>query len=703
MASDHMTVAALGRPFTLGMLYDARKDELVPGLRLWNEETLNVKTTETPQQSSYFEMSASDSIESKSTMMDIDASLKASFMSGLIEVGGSAKYLNDEKKFKNQSRVTFQYKATTNFKQLSVTQLKAMSPQQTDLIKNGLATHVVTGILYGANAFFVFDSEKLEDRQVQDIQGSMQAVIKKMSSLNIEGNVELKLTDEEKTLTEKFSCKFYGDFILESNPATFQDAMHTYVELPHLLGTNGEKDVPVKVWLMPLKLFEPAATGVRTYISIELVRKAQEALEELREAKMRCNDSLEDKVVESFPVLHEELSTFLKLCGYYKTNIQQAIAEKLPSIREGKEDESSLEKVFEEGPESPFNHEKLTKWLDHKERELNIIKSFVDTMEGVKIVLNQNELDREVLASGVDDVLCFVFTSMLKGDIYLDEMADFLKSPKLGSTHEEEWYYSDEVLNTMREKATFLQGASKGLKNNSKFRFLITTKTNPKYKGASIYHYKKGQLVTEDFQKPSSVETIKDKRDLIWYACDLHLDPNTANNLLTLSDGNKKATHGASQNVPPHPERFGKWQQVLCKEELSGCHYWEVEWSTSGDRESVYAAVSYKGADRHSSDVSGFGYNSESWCFGKNVGESQHSLEAFHANKMVWKVPYASDGFSRFGVYLDWPAGTLSFYRVSSNTLTHLYTFHTTFTEPLLPGLCVDRNSSYAYLCPVEL
>ena len=31
MASDHMNVAALGRPFTLGMLYDARSDELIPG------------------------------------------------------------------------------------------------------------------------------------------------------------------------------------------------------------------------------------------------------------------------------------------------------------------------------------------------------------------------------------------------------------------------------------------------------------------------------------------------------------------------------------------------------------------------------------------------------------------------------------------------------------------------------------------------
>lgn len=34
MASGIMEVAALGRPFTLGMLYDARRDNLIPG-KMW--------------------------------------------------------------------------------------------------------------------------------------------------------------------------------------------------------------------------------------------------------------------------------------------------------------------------------------------------------------------------------------------------------------------------------------------------------------------------------------------------------------------------------------------------------------------------------------------------------------------------------------------------------------------------------------------
>ncbi|KAI3363889.1 hypothetical protein L3Q82_001485 [Scortum barcoo] len=55
----------------------------------------------------------------------------------------------------------------------------------------------------------------------------------------------------------------------------------------------------------------------------------------------------------------------------------------------------------------------------------------------------------------------------------------------------------------------------------------------------------------------------------------------------------------------------------------------------------------------------------------------------------------------KVAVYLDCPAGTLSFYRVSSGRLTHLYTFNSTFTEPLYPGFGFGRNSS-ATLCELS-
>ncbi|KAK5880787.1 hypothetical protein CesoFtcFv8_021659 [Champsocephalus esox] len=437
-------------------------------------------------------MSASDSTESKSNMLDIEASLKASFMGGLIKVGGSAKYLNDHKQFKNQSRVAFQYKATTKFKELSIDDM-TLDTKQMEVIKEGLATHVVTGILYGAHAFFVFDSEKLEASQVQKIEGSMHAVIKKIPSLNIKGKVDIKLTATEKALTDTFSCKFHGDFLLKSNPATFKDAVQTYVELPQLLGTNGENSVPVAVWLMPLKCFDPKAPELMTGISIGLVMKVQEALEDLKETQRRCNDSLGDKVVESFPVLHKQLSTFLKLCGDYESSLQQTVAEKLPSIRARKEDESSLETVFKDRHTSPFSHEKLTKWLDHKEREINVIRSVVDFMKDVKIVQNRSELDREVLGNAF--VVCFVFTSMESADPCLEAMDQYANSLECASTEEEPWYYSDEVLQKMRVKAQDFMANVKSLMDNC---FLIAAIENEKFEGATVYSLQGGVLQTEN-------------------------------------------------------------------------------------------------------------------------------------------------------------------------------------------------------------
>ncbi|XP_070846909.1 neoverrucotoxin subunit alpha-like [Chaetodon trifascialis] len=701
MESNTMKVAALGRPFTLGMLYDARRDELIPGLKLWDNDTLQQKTSEATKPFSSFQITASDTIESRSSLLDVGASLEASFMGGLIEVSGSAKYLNDKKQFQNQSRVTCQYNATTNFKELSVIDLQAMNTQQKDVIKKGLATHVVTGIVYGANAIFVFDSEKLENTSVEDMQGSMEAVIKKIPSFSISGKVDIKLTEEEKALTDKFSCKFYGDFILESNPATFQDAVKTYVDLPKLLGENGDSSVPLKVWLMPLNVFAPEASELTGEISVGLVRKAKAALQDLREIRMRCHDCLVDNVVKNFPEIQDELSKFEKLCDDYEYSLQQTMAKKFPLIREGKEEESSVEQVLDQRDKSPFSHDELSKWLDQKERQINIIRSCVNTMEGVTIVQSQSELDKEVLAPGVDHALCFVFTSLETADPGLDAMASYLDSTNKGNAKEDLWYYSSDVITKMREKAKIVHELAEALKNNCRFRFLVASFDNKKHAGASIYHYKKGELVTDDFTKPDPppVESIKDSNDLIWYATDLNLDPNTANYNLTLSDGNKKATYGSRQSYPDHEERFDTQPQVLCKEGLTGRHYWEIEWSNTSN-DSVYVIAGYKGVERKGTgNMTELGANSISWSFGKRTDESK--VKAWHNGK-IWEGSIPSTGVRRVGVYLDWSGGTLSFYRVSSNTLSHLYTFHNKFSEPVYPGFWASRSNNYMHLCPVE-
>lgn len=63
--------------------------------------------------------------------------------------------------------------------------------------------------------------------------------------------------------------------------------------------------------------------------------------------------------------------------------------------------------------------------------------------------------------------------------------------------------------------------------------------------------------------------------------------------------------------------------------------------------------------------------------------------------RVVLPIQSSSDT-GRVAVCLDWPAGTLSFFRVSSDALVHLHTFSCTFTEPLYPafGIQLDCDSS---------
>ncbi|KAM4525532.1 neoverrucotoxin subunit alpha-like [Odontesthes bonariensis] len=521
MASGVMEVAALGRPFTIGMVYDARKDQLIPGVTLWDKKTLQEKIVQENQRSSDFKIATSDSFEEKSSLLDVDASLKASFQSGLIEVEGSAKYLKDMKKSHNQSRVTCQYKATTVFKQLIPLETKS-TQEVKDAVKSS-ATHIVTGILYGANAFFVFDSEKEEADNVQKIEGSMKAVIKKIPSFNVDGKVDIKLSDEEEALTNKFTCKFYGDLILQSNPATFEDAVKTYTQLPKLLGENGENGVPLKVWMMSLKHFDPSAAGVELGISSGLGRKAQAFMEDFQNLKMRCNDCLEHN--NNFPKIHDRLTGFQKLCNMYTAAVQGTMRKNLQLMRAGEKDEKELESFFDDREKTPFNPEKLKKWMNDMEREVNVVRSCVDMMEGAKIVQNQKELDREVLNPEADDVLCFVFTSLDTTDPYLKKMSDYLDSMDLKVTEDlspstqDAWYFSEKDI-TMREKARQFGRVARALKSNSRYRFLVAAVTNEKHKEASIYHYRNAVLLTEDFSKSdiSEVEKVEDRIDLLWWS-----------------------------------------------------------------------------------------------------------------------------------------------------------------------------------------
>ncbi|XP_039608956.1 stonustoxin subunit beta-like [Polypterus senegalus] len=175
----------------------------------------------------------------------------------------------------------------------------------------------------------------------------------------------------------------------------------------------------------------------------------------------------------------------------------------------------------------------------------------------------------------------------------------------------------------------------------------------------------------------------------------LTLDINTVHRKLRLSEGNKKVTNeGTKTKYPDHPDRFDCTAQVLCREALTGTRcYWEVE--CSGDF--MVIGVAYKGLGRKGVRRECIqGDNNKSWCL--LCSHSQYFVRHNYQQTEI-SAPYSP----RIGIYLDWPAGSLSFYSVS-HTMTLLHRFNTFFTKPLYPGFCVGYHSSViiSHLTPCD-
>ncbi|XP_029905624.1 NLR family CARD domain-containing protein 3-like [Myripristis murdjan] len=178
------------------------------------------------------------------------------------------------------------------------------------------------------------------------------------------------------------------------------------------------------------------------------------------------------------------------------------------------------------------------------------------------------------------------------------------------------------------------------------------------------------------------------------YACALTLNANTAQINLHLSDDNRKVTAVIDKEIfHDQPAISDSWRNVLCRDGLIDRCYWEVKWKGN-----VEIGVTYRRVGRRVNSFDcGIGWQDKYW----SLRCHQKNFTVFD-NKRGTVIP-ACPSSNRVAVYLDWPAGSLSFYSISSDTLIHLHTFNSTFTQPLYPGFGFGfRSHSSASLCQMD-
>ncbi|XP_066579059.1 tripartite motif-containing protein 14 [Amia ocellicauda] len=174
----------------------------------------------------------------------------------------------------------------------------------------------------------------------------------------------------------------------------------------------------------------------------------------------------------------------------------------------------------------------------------------------------------------------------------------------------------------------------------------------------------------------------------------LTLDMNTAHPQLKISEELLSAERVKDkQPYPDHPDRFEYWSQVLsCQSFSSGTHHWEME------VEGVWrVGISYKSIKRRGKERSAvLGCNSVSRSI---LQTDKKELLVWHNdNQTVLPVTRSP---SRVAVSLDYSAGSVSFYE-AGDTLTHLHTFSTTFTQPVCLGFGVYNTDPHSRVAIVK-
>ncbi|ROL45975.1 Tripartite motif-containing protein 16 [Anabarilius grahami] len=253
-------------------------------------------------------------------------------------------------------------------------------------------------------------------------------------------------------------------------------------------------------------------------------------------------------------------------------------------------------------------------------------------------------------------------------------------------------------LSQTQDHVRFLQSLSSFSLSGSTYSFTVSSHLSfdEVVKSVSQLRDKLLQFCSEETEKISgrvkSVQVIlapeyQTREEFLQYSYLLTLDLNSVNNWLCLSEGNTVITYSDKhQGYPDHPDRFDYWLQAMCRESVTGCCYWEVEWSGDGTS-GVSIAVTYKSIRRKGREPEiKAGRNDQSW----KMFCCPSSCSFFHNNiETVLPVVNVS---SRIGVYVDHSAGILSFYSVS-DTMSLIHRVQTTFTQPLYAAFGLDSHS----------
>ena len=197
----------LGHAVRLGELFDERRNKFL-GVQLYKEEAIRNNIVITDNKHTDLTLSQSNSVRDRSNALDINASLSLDVLSGLVPARGSASYLRSSKTNRSKRSWAMVLKMRTEVHRLLFAELDSQVVEGVKEYFTPVATHFVSGIVYGGNVVINMTERSSDLTKKNDIGGSLEIELDRLKgALSLKRGAAADVKSEFTALDNKFDLE----------------------------------------------------------------------------------------------------------------------------------------------------------------------------------------------------------------------------------------------------------------------------------------------------------------------------------------------------------------------------------------------------------------------------------------------------------------------------------------------------------------
>lgn len=461
----------------MGMLYDYRTEQIVEGSTLWDLDTVEKERKCVAKHFTSSIVTIEKSLLDKTKLLKAEGSLKLSILCDMVKMSGSAEYVKNRKITKRQERVILEYSTYENHETITVDDLKKARKTDVDFPDPEIATHVVIGIVYGADVFFEFSRSLSENEDSTAAQGKSEAVLKFVEKLSVSGSAEfnMNMNGNEKQIAESLTYAFYGDAKLETNPITFEEAVKLFKDIPQLIRSN-KTNIAKKVTLCPIELFKRLTGKSSPEIDDGLILKCASLIDGLYHLKIEA----EDLMISDYWSIQqnkEHLEKFVKCIERFEAHVKKRMAKLLAEIRGGSAEEDKLNDFLQKADLAPFSTKQLRDWIDSTRDKTIKLNYFIESLKTKpEVDLSDDALRRARCAVPRVIVICLSTHLTSETDPFLEKCDRYFENSEAFNEPNEivrNSRWDGDVFQKIREKVEFFYELVEANGNDKNIKLVI--------------------------------------------------------------------------------------------------------------------------------------------------------------------------------------------------------------------------------------